>query len=662
MTDKAMSRRLVVLGVREYPADDPHYPAGFDAQLDELRAWWCDPALGDRAFTAITPKITSKPDLVASFDSEQLASAGPEDILMVYVTGHGLRGGSGRHYLCMPDGEDSHPVRTHVKTADVVEQILASDAEHLLVLVNSCFCNAITADIRQAIEDLARQRRQLDTVGVVTIGDFDDRPRMLELKELLGEARQRLIEVAGITTPHLSLDQFVSELAHTVRNHPALELLAPTKVYPQQPALTECLALPNPGYRAPDDLVEPQRREVAAQSAELDYWVDRASGRTSSDDPGWYFSGRGRLTAEIADFLQADSGALIVTGVAGSGKSALLARAVTLSDRKFLADNRFIDAIDAIRKKAPETISPPGSVDVAVLARNQDATSVLRSITAGVGAELSTVIPGPEENENLRRAIAVATATNPVTVVLDGLDEANNPERLVWEVLGPLARLTTKDDLPTVRFMIGLRSSGPAAAPAALLALAESVLPHVRVVRTDESPKDDIAEYVAAVLHHPNSPYWDRTNELAEAAEVVARQVTPSFLDARFAARLMRERDHIQDLADPGWLDTLAAGTAGLLAEDLRAVSDIDAGYILAVLRASAFAYGRGVPWAEVWPAMASAVLEEPIPHVDRVIAGVLEGRLAGYLTQDVEDNRRVYRPVHEHLAAALRANEVKHR
>ncbi|KIF07559.1 hypothetical protein PL81_01250, partial [Streptomyces sp. RSD-27] len=76
----------------------------------------------------------------------------------------------------------------------------------------------------------------------------------------------------------------------------------------------------------------------------------------------------------------------------------------------------------------------------------------------------------------------------------------------------------------------------------------------------------------------------------------------------------------------------------------------------LALLRATAFARGRGVAWGEVWPAVASAVLGRPLTDADGKIAVLLGGRLAGYLTHDVEEDQRVYRPAHERLAAVLRA------
>lgn len=647
-------RRLVVLGVREYPADDPSYPASFDAQLEEFRAWWCDPRLGQMAFTPVTPQITTKSECLAVLDQEHLSTAGSEDVLVVYVTGHGARPSSGRHYLRMPDGDDRHPFRTHVRTADLVESLLNSESEHLLVLVNSCFGNALAEDVRRAMKDMDPARRQLDTVGVVTIGDFDDRPHQLELKELLAATRNRLTRVAGITTQHLTVDQFVQELASAAREK---SLLSPTKVYPQRPTLNESLALPNPGYRPSDDVVEPSRRDVSATASELAYWLDRASGRTGSDDPGWYFSGRRALAERIAAFLCDQNGSLIVTGVAGSGKSALLARAVTLTDPKFLADERFASAVAAIEQTAPETIPPPRSVHAAVLARNQDSTGVLRAIASAIGAPLADGAPGSDENERLRRAIATAAATRPVTVVLDGLDEATSPARLVWEVLGPLANLTSRGHGPLVRFAVGVRSAGDAT-PGSLLALIDSVLPDTRVIRADESPQGDIAAYVAAILNHPGGPYKEDDHARHQVANVVAAHVSPSFLDARFAARALRARTTAQDVSDGSWLATLAKGTVGLLEEDLATLSD--SRHALAVLRASAFAYGRGVPWAEVWPAMAEAVLGETIPEADELIARVLDGRLSGYLTQDVEDDRRVYRPVHEGLAADLRGNTVR--
>ncbi|MGH3829230.1 MAG: hypothetical protein ACRDRS_02070 [Pseudonocardiaceae bacterium] len=68
------------------------------------------------------------------------------------------------------------------------------------------------------------------------------------------------------------------------------------------------------------------RRQVADTASDLDHWLDRASGRVSADDPGWYFTGRRELTTTVADFLHRADGMLLVTGVAGTGKSAVITR------------------------------------------------------------------------------------------------------------------------------------------------------------------------------------------------------------------------------------------------------------------------------------------------------------------------------------------------
>ncbi|MER5829030.1 hypothetical protein ABT086_44390 [Streptomyces mirabilis] len=56
-----------------------------------------------------------------------------------------------------------------------------------------------------------------------------------------------------------------------------------------------------------------------------------------------------------------------------------------------------------------------------------------------------------------------------------------------------------------------------------------------------------------------------------------------------------------------------------------------------------------------MWPAVAGALLGRPVEEPDRMIENLLKSRLAGYLAHDDEDDRLVYRPVHEALAELLR-------
>ncbi|MEW1912361.1 hypothetical protein AB0442_28645 [Kitasatospora sp. NPDC085895] len=56
-----------------------------------------------------------------------------------------------------------------------------------------------------------------------------------------------------------------------------------------------------------------------------------------------------------------------------------------------------------------------------------------------------------------------------------------------------------------------------------------------------------------------------------------------------------------------------------------------------------------------VWPAMAEAVLDRPLPDAVAAIDALRRGRLVGYLAQDTEDGRIVHRLAHERLAGVLR-------
>ncbi|MFT4215726.1 MAG: hypothetical protein QM619_00860 [Micropruina sp.] len=649
----------MVVAVRDYPDAAPDFANGMDAQVAELREWWAHEELGDDRFTVIEPFISTRDDVHQLIASERLAHAGPGDVLVLCLTGHGLRTVSGRHYLCMPDGDDDYPHRGHIRTADIVEQVLASDAEHIVVLISSCFGNSTTDELHWVIKDLKPARRSLDTISVITIGDFDQSPRVLELRELLSAARQRLTaRKTGNLAPHLTVDQFTSALNAAATDLDA-DRLRPHKIHPQTPTEEPCLALPNPAYRPPRRVVRPQIAEVAASPADLHYWLDRASGRTDGDDAGWYFSGRRELATTIADFLRHDTGNLVVTGMAGSGKSALLARAVTLSDPAFLSNPGYSAAVDAIRQHTPETIPPDGSVRVALLARNQSSLDLLRSVAQGLGV---TSTPADWTAAQLRESIVTKVGNATATVVLDGLDEASDPFRVVADLLIPLATHTNAEGGHPLRFAIGVRSPGPEGQPGSLLALLRDALPQTDILRSDDESTADIAEYVEAVLSRSGGQsagarYRADPELRATAAGIIARSVSPSFLDARLAAHRLLNSEQPPDLTDPDWLRSLAEGTVGLLRDDLRDFGGLHPDHTLAVLRATAFSFGRGLPWADIWPAVAEAVADEQIPNTDAVIESALTGRLSGYLTEDNEDDRRVYRPVHERLAETLRAN-----
>ena len=74
------------------------------------------------------------------------------------------------------------------------------------------------------------------------------------------------------------------------------------------------------------------------------------------------------------------------------------------------------------------------------------------------------------------------------------------------------------------------------------------------------------------------------------------------------------------------------------------------------MLRAVAFAYGRGLPWHKIWPLVANAVADDPERHYgDGDIAWLLNSRLGGYLVTGKEDDITVYRLSHDAMRIILR-------
>ncbi|MEV5583431.1 AAA family ATPase [Streptomyces parvus] len=667
-------RRLVVVAVDEYFTEDEAFTSGIQQQVETIIGWLADPAMdAGRRFELAQPKELTQPEDLRLFLTEQeLAQAQWDQALVVYITGHGLRGQSRRHYLTFGHTSPDRLLGTAFPTSELITQVMDSEAEHVLVLVDSCFAGSLKSELSALLEELCAQRRDLKTLAVITSGDFEQEPHRGEFTRLLKLALDKARdESAGFTAPHLSFEEWEKLLNTVGDENPGL--LRALWVWPDSRRHEPSLCLPNPHYQPQEQVVEASRQPVSLSASTLEqYWLARASGRTDDDDPGWYFSGRQTLMQALVEFVHAGVGVLVVTGAAGSGKSALLARLVTLSDPLFVS--RFADMVHTV----PAPLRPRlRAVDVAVLARGKSSLALIEDLLAALGAEgVGDELPLQALLDQV--ADACADAPEPVTLVVDGLDEAQEPTACLSDVIAPLARLRAANGEPAVRLVLGIRSSAQdvgggklqdAAADQLLgflhtvlqAGMGESSVP-LDLLRTDGAQTvDDITAYVEMVLQATeNSPYAGHDAAAAEVAAVIAQAVTPSFLDARLAATQLRSASGQQDVHDPLWHDRLQAGTTALLSNDLRQVArnqNISLRLLLAVLRATAFAQGAGLPWAEVWPAVAAAVLgpaAPPASEIDAVIRTVRHSRLVGYLAVGEEDGRVTYRPAHQRVAEVL--------
>lgn len=305
----------------------------------------------------------------------------------------------------------------------------------------------------------------------------------------------------------------------------------------------------------------------------------------------------------------------MVTGGAGTGKSAALARLVTLSDPAFRT--RYADQVH----KVPANLQPPeGAVDAAVLATGKTAHEIIAQLCTALHVPAPATANATPSLEEWIITWQQWLATRPtlLTVVVDALDEANDPQTILTAVL---ARLDPEHQ--RVRLIVGVRSPGgddgtssDTRTPVLPLAdQAERALTAHRI-RVDEAPwwhEGDLTGYAARILTTtPNSPYTD--TQATSVAQALAAHVGTSFLVTRIAAANLATRPAPVDPADPAWLATVDDGVLGVFRADLHTHRPDPEDRLKAVhlLRAVAFARGRGLPWRRIWPAFANAVADDP--------------------------------------------------
>jgi hypothetical protein len=256
------------------------------------------------------------------------------------------------------------------------------------------------------------------------------------------------------------------------------------------------------------------------------------------------FIGRSDVMAELLAWVgQPDPGGshlLVVTGSPGTGKSAVLARLVVLTD-------------PALREGAEESTFGRryfmGSVQVvAVNARFATANEILRAIVSGGGLDQPVEsLPYEERLHGLLRAVSDDDRT--LTVVVDALDEVVPGEGLKTAHL--LTRLATGG----MRVVVGTRKQ-----PDLMNALRAD-----RIIDLDsarDAERADVAAYVRQVLMtRPNSPYRGSPETVDRLAVAVADRAGGNFLLGKLAAESLAEGP-ATDAGRPGWDDALSSRLA----------------------------------------------------------------------------------------------------
>ncbi|ASU60037.1 caspase family protein [Nocardiopsis dassonvillei] len=573
---------------------------------------------------------------------------GEEDVVVLYFAGHGYAPDRDRHYLCCWDTREDTPASTALATEDLVRILCEGRLRRLLLILDTCAAGAGASDAAGiALNTLAYR---LTGGDVSTSVCFLSSARAKDLAQdgafapALREAVETATERAGQRQPYLDLASVVQH----VNDHFA------ENGVPQRAELAKGAGtgldpfLPNDSYRA-DLPSEGTDLDFQRQAAELaEHYGPRSRGVEFESEQGRYFSGREWVLRDLVSWMtspEGDGRGRIVTGKPGCGKSAVLGRVVTVSDREYRERLGLAESSD-------DTLVPVGTVTAAVHARHKRLEEIVERVFAALGSRARTPSAAGLLQELAQRA---RVSERPLVIVVDALDEAGSgstadfvgrgePRRIARELLRPMA------EIPGVRLLVGTRRE--------LVRALESVM---TVIDLDTHPADteaDIRGYVRQVLlasdeADTRTPYRDRPELADRVARGVAGRAAGVFLVARLTARSLRKEPTPIDTSVSGWQRTLPSGV-GEAFDDYLARFGEEEDRVRRLLTPLAFAEGQGLPRGSTWAAMAAGLSDAECSDAD--ISEVL--RFASdYVAEVVEGERSVYRLYHQALADHLRAS-----
>ena len=637
-------------------------------EVQALANWFCNRDLADRVFTHRYPELADNPtkaQIEAALNTPHSDGRkwGESDAVVVYITGHG-RHANEDHWVALRQTEPNNIPNESLRTADLISWLKGTRIKQLLLIIDTCYA----AD---AARGVVRFDIPFPSTWVILASTEKNEEAMSFA--LTGAIQRALDEFRGDIGSMYGHDRFldVGKFLAAVQG----KLGTTQRFIPIQGSQLagQHVCLPNPHFEpSAAASVLLSRRDLAVPRTDMeDHWTPRALGGTR----GWLFAGRAGLMKRLISATTGAPGAVLVTGGAGSGKSAVLARLVTLTDPGFRS--HYAEEVALV---PAELLPGEETVDVAVLATGKNATQIMTQICQATGALDTTEPEASLDSDPLDRAQKawlswLRLTAKRVTIVIDALDEAAAPDEVLTQVLKQLE--DPRSAVRQVRLIVGVRSLGVPGGPAqgnalppgppAELALADLVQRALGIdpahgrISVDEEPwwvRQDVVDYVARVLRlSPGSPFVAAASgEIEAIADIVADAAGKSFLFAKMAAEQLADRK--ADIKDPAWHSAITRGVLGLFHWDLHhSLPDEREQRLRAVhlLRAVAFAFGPGLPWLNTWPLVASAVAGKEDSYKDEDIVWLLGTRLGGYLVTDVVDGETVYRLFHDDLRNLLR-------
>ncbi|WP_370383702.1 hypothetical protein [Catenulispora sp. GAS73] len=312
------------------------------------------------------------------------------------------------------------------------------------------------------------------------------------------------------------------------------------------------------------------------------------------------FTGRRELLRELSRWME-DGGAplRVVTGGAGSGKSAVLGMLVCAAHRDLRA------ATVGLREAVLEDDLPGVIENLAGLhLRERD----LRAAVQGLRRQLNlpsaaNVLPGTEDDADALVA-AIITLPNPPVIVVDALDEAVGQEMIVGGLLSPLAVARRADGAPACRLLVGTRP-WEEFEPLFRLAKAKGTVVDLDAIPSERLHRE-LVDYVTDLLATGSEFTVGVRRETAKG--VANALVTPDrprggeFLSAALYTNLLVQagKRWLREHGIAAMLASVPTGVPELLALDLAQLEDNDQQLVrvwaLPVLTTIAHGHGSGMP------------------------------------------------------------------
>lgn len=592
-------------------------------------------AYGCTAETVADPDWGTVRDRLESWSAAHAGTGGGGPAVVLW-SGHAQLH-RGRLHLITADTQDPSAETQVYRTELLAEAALRSGADQVLLVVDTCHAGAgVLEPLRRAMEDFASAvlpPGRAQWLGVLA------GCRAHEPAAGRGVLMDTLTEVLrdGPSGTGAYRHEWSVRNAGVTGEAVLQEVLARWDDDGQRPASASTgRALPM--FRNPR-----LRGDAGEQLVEHLVLAARGAGRT---EEGWFFTGRHAVLTDVVAWLAArEPGLFLVTGGAGSGKSAVLGRVATLSDPRRRAE---VLAHGALLDGDPD---PGGNaVDAALHLRGMTAQDLAEALARQLD------LPAPRSPAALVAELEPRGPGRPPVLVLDGLDEAAPEEAaaVAEQLLVPLSRVAS--------VLLGSRARPfrPYAAPQESLhgTLARWLGTRVQVADLDRDAgtAEDIAGYVRRRLERGGLPA-DVCDASARAVAERAAADDGGFLFARIVTRSLIGR--AAELV-PGEPPALPESVGDAFAEELaRGPERVREGAVLPgaardLLTALAWGVGRGMPARGVWESAAAALGGPGTVYGPEDVDWLL-GAYGAFVVEDTDGSQAVYRLYHREFVEHLR-------